>query len=99
MSEPGPGHNQGGIDQRLTSLVQRIERLNGEKAELASDLKDVYAESKSAGYDCKVLRALIAKRKRDAAELAEHEALLATYEAALGMLADTPLGAAAMEHA
>jgi uncharacterized protein (UPF0335 family) len=96
---PGPGHNQGGVDQRLTSLVSRIERLNGEKADLASDIKDVYAEVKSAGYEVKVVRALIAKRKRDAAELAEHEALLATYEAALGQIADLPLGVAAMERA
>ena len=67
---PGPGHNQGGVDQRLTSLVSRIERLNGEKADLQTDIKEVYTELKSAGYDAKVVRTLIAKRKRDAAELA-----------------------------
>ena len=93
---PGPGHNQGGVDQRLTSLVSRIERLNGEKADLQTDIKEVYTDLKSAGYDAKVVRALIAKRKRDAAELAEHEALLATYEAALGPMVGTPLADAAM---
>lgn len=94
MTEPGPGHNAG--NEQLASLVRRIEALNEEKAALASDIKDIMAEAKSDGYDTKALRALIAKRRRDATELAEHEALVASYEAALGPMADTPLGRSAV---
>lgn len=81
---------------RLQSLVGRIERLEEEKKALTGDIKDIYAEAKSAGFDVKVLRRLIADRRQDAAAVAEHEALLDVYRRALGMLADTPLGAAAM---
>lgn len=70
---------------RLRSLVDRIERLDEERRGLSSDIKDIYAEAKSAGFDPKVLRALIALRKQEAAEVEELETMLDVYRRALGM--------------
>jgi uncharacterized protein (UPF0335 family) len=84
-------------DDRLRSIVDRIERIEGEQEALGDDKKEIYQEAKSAGYDCKVLRKLIRERKQEPANLEEEEALLDTYRRALGPYADTPLGAAAME--
>ncbi|MTW19377.1 DUF2312 domain-containing protein [Rhodoplanes serenus] len=84
---------------QLRSLVERIERLEEEKKALADDIKDVFAEAKGKGYDVKALRAVIRLRKQDKDERAEHEAIVETYMHALGMLADTPLGRAAIERA
>jgi len=70
---------------RLRSLVERIERLEEERKALGSDIKDIYHEAKGAGFDPKVLRALIALRKQDAAEAEEIETMLDVYRRALGM--------------
>ena len=70
---------------RLRSLVERIERLEEERAAMSSDIKDIYQEAKSAGFDVKALRALIAMRKKDANEVEEQETLLDVYKRALGM--------------
>jgi len=76
----------GGIAaDRLRSLVERIERLEEERKALGSDIKDIYAEAKSAGFDVKVLRQLIRIRKQEAAEVEEQESLLDVYRRALGM--------------
>ena len=92
-----PEVKTGGIAaDRLRSLVERIERLEEEKRALASDVKDIYAEAKSAGFDCKVLRQLIKIRRMEPADVEEQETLLDVYRRALGMLADTPLGTAAL---
>lgn len=74
--------------EQLKSIVERIERLEEEKKSLADDMKDVYAEAKANGFDTKVLRKLIAMRKRDKNELAEEEAVLDLYMSALGMQGD-----------
>jgi uncharacterized protein (UPF0335 family) len=80
-----PGHNVGGVAaDRLRSIVQRIERLEEERKALGSDIKDIYAESKSAGFDVKVLRQLIRIRKQEPAEVEEQETLLDLYRRALG---------------
>lgn len=71
---------------QLRALVERIERLEEEKAALAADIREVYAEAKSAGYDVKTMRAVIRLRKQEEHERQEHEALLATYMHALGMV-------------
>jgi uncharacterized protein (UPF0335 family) len=76
----------GGIAaDRLRSLVDRIERLEEERKALGSDIKDIYQEAKSAGFDVKVLRQLIRMRKQEAAEVEEQETLLDLYRRALGM--------------
>jgi uncharacterized protein (UPF0335 family) len=71
--------------ERLRSLVDRIERLEEERKALGSDIKDIYCEAKSAGFDVKVLRQLIADRKKEPAELEEQETLLDVYKRAIGM--------------
>ena len=76
----------GGIAaDRLRSIVDRIERLEEERKALSSDIKDIYAEAKSAGFDVKALRQLIRIRKQEAAEVEELETLLDLYRRALGM--------------
>jgi uncharacterized protein (UPF0335 family) len=70
---------------RLRSLVERIERLEEERKALGSDIKDIYQEAKSAGFDPKVLRQLIRIRKQEAAEVEEQETMLDIYRRALGM--------------
>jgi uncharacterized protein (UPF0335 family) len=70
---------------RLRSLVERIERLEEERRALAGDIKDIYAEAKSAGFDVKALRQIIRLRRQDPAEVEEQESLLDLYKRALGM--------------
>lgn len=87
---PGPGHNSGDepaplAADRLRNIVERIEKLEEEKAALASDIKDIYTEAKSSGFDTKVLRQLIAIRKKEAEEVDAQEQLLDVYRRALGM--------------
>jgi uncharacterized protein (UPF0335 family) len=76
----------GGIAaDRLRSIVERIERLEEERKALAGDIKDIYAEAKSAGFDVKVIRQIISIRKKEPAEVEEQETLLDLYRRALGM--------------
>jgi len=76
----------GGIAaDRLRSLVDRIERLEEERKALGGDIRDIYAEAKSAGFDVKVLRQLIRLRKQEPADVDEQETLLDVYRRALGM--------------
>jgi uncharacterized protein (UPF0335 family) len=70
---------------RLRSIVERIERLEEERRALGNDIKDIYAEAKSAGFDVKVLRQIIRLRKQEPAEVEEQETLLDVYRRALGM--------------
>ncbi|CAE7205085.1 unnamed protein product [Symbiodinium microadriaticum] len=76
---------------QLRSLIERIERLEEEKANLAADIREVYAEAKSHGYDPKIMRECIKLRKMEPDDLAERVALIDTYANALG-LSGTPLG-------
>ena len=71
--------------ERLRQFVERIERLEEEKAALADDIKDVYAEAKAAGFDTGVMRQLVKERKQDENKRAEHYTLLDTYKSAIGM--------------
>ena len=93
------GHNSGVSNGQLRSVIERIERLEEEKAATSADIKEVYAEAKGNGFDTKTIRQLVRIRKQDAAERQEAEALLELYKNALGMLGDTPLGEAAMGRA
>ena len=71
---------------QLRSFIERIERLEEEKKTIADDIKDVYGEAKSTGFDSKILKKVIAIRKQDKDERMEQEAILDTYLAALGMI-------------
>lgn len=74
----------GGIDaNRLRSIIERIERLEQEKSGITSDIRDIFAEAKSAGFDTKILRAMIKLRKMNAADRDEQEYLIETYRKAL----------------
>ncbi|WP_324753630.1 DUF2312 domain-containing protein [Roseovarius sp. Pro17] len=69
----------------LRQFIERIERLDAEKKDLAEQQKEVMAEAKGRGYDTKVMRKVIALRKRDKDDIAEEEAVLEMYKEALGM--------------
>lgn len=71
--------------ERLRSVIERIERLEEERKALASDIKDIFSEAKSAGFDVKVIRQLIRIRKLEPADVDEQETLLDVYRRAIGM--------------
>ena len=71
---------------KLKSLIERIERLEEDKAAVATDLKEVYAEAKGEGFDTKIIRKVIRLRKADAAKRSEEEALIELYITAIGGL-------------
>ena len=83
VEEPAQQGNIAG--DRLRSLIDRIERLEEERKALGSDIKDIFAEAKAAGFDVKVLRQLIRIRKQEPAEVEEQETLLDLYKRAIGM--------------
>ena len=69
---------------KLRSLIERIERLEEDKAAVAGDLKEVYAEAKGEGFDTKILRKVVRMRKTDLAKRQEEEALIELYLSAVG---------------
>jgi uncharacterized protein (UPF0335 family) len=76
----------GGITaEQLRSYVERIERLEEEKAAIATDVREVYAEAKANGFDVKIMRQVLRLRKLDHDDRSEQEALLDLYKRALGM--------------
>jgi len=81
------GHNSlsGNSVEELRKLVERIERLEDEKATIALDIKDVYTEAKSTGFDVKTLRKLVALRRQDADSRKHAASMLETYAQALGL--------------
>lgn len=82
----GIGHNSEGIaGEHLRSFIQRIERLEEEKRTIADDVKEVYAEAKSTGFDPKIMRKVVALRRMEAADRQEEKALLETYLSSLGI--------------
>lgn len=92
----GIGHNSGDdasahpdvlndtAQGQLKSVIERIERLEGEKADIAADIKEVYAEAKGNGFDVKTLRKVVRIRKRDRTKRQEEEAILDLYLSAIG---------------
>jgi uncharacterized protein (UPF0335 family) len=83
--------------EQLQTIVMRIERLEEEKKGIADDIKEVYAEAKSNGFDVKILRQVIRLRKMDKAALQEQDALLELYRDALDMTPDDSSSAQAAE--
>lgn len=84
------GHNSGDGQYRATAdelrqFIERFERLEAEKKDIADQQKEVMAEAKGRGYDTKVMRKVIAERKRNADDLAEEQAVLEMYREVLGM--------------
>ncbi len=73
------------VDQ-LKSIIGRVEKLEEEKAGIAADIRDTYAEAKGNGFDVKAIRAIIKARKLDAQEREEQETIYETYMRAIGML-------------
>jgi uncharacterized protein (UPF0335 family) len=71
--------------EQLRSYVERIERLEEEKANIASDIKDVYSEAKSMGYDVKSIRKVVSLRNKKPHELEEEEQILTLYRMAVGI--------------
>lgn len=78
------GHNSVNGDH-LRQFIERIEKLEEEKRVIADDIKDVYLEAKSTGYDAKMMRKIIAMRRVEEAKRQEEDAILELYLAALGM--------------
>lgn len=92
---PGLGHNSGAADdsstenvtaKELLGFIERIERLEEEKAAIGGDIKDVMGEAKGRGYDTKTIRRLIRERKQDENQRIEEETLLDTYRSAIDTL-------------
>lgn len=85
MAYPSNGNSV--ADDQLRAFIERIERMEEEKAAIAADIKEIYAEAKGNGFDTKILRRIVNIRKQDASERMEQEALLELYMASLGMIA------------
>lgn len=83
MSEPTDPYNV--TADELRQFIERFEQLEAEKADVAAQQKELMAEAKGRGYDTKVMRKVIALRKRKPDEIAEEEAIMDMYKAALGM--------------
>lgn len=86
IEEPAPANLHQGAKDHLRAFIERIERLEEEKAALAEDIREVFAEAKGSGFDVKAMRTIIRMRKQEDHERMEQEALLATYMQALGMV-------------
>jgi uncharacterized protein (UPF0335 family) len=91
MSEDNPaidgGGNAGGVAaDRLKSFIDRIERLEEEKAAIAGDVKEVYSEAKSSGFETKIMRQIVRLRKMEPQERNEQDQLLDVYKQAIGMI-------------
>jgi|TARA_R110002126_G_scaffold73946_1_gene184513 uncharacterized protein (UPF0335 family) len=76
--------NEDNTGAELRAFIERFERMAAEKQDIADDQKEIMAEAKGRGYDTKVLRQIIARRKRDRDDLAEEQAILELYETAMG---------------
>lgn len=77
-------NNVGGIAaDRLRSIIERVERLEDERKALGADIRDVFTEAKSAGFDVKVIKQLLKLRKQEPAEVEEQETILDAYRRAL----------------
>ena len=91
------GHNSsqfyGGLSsEHLRQFVERLERLEEEKKNVAEDIKEVFSEAKGNGFDTKTLREILKLRKKDPNDVEEEEYLLDTYKRALGMLPEPDEG-------
>ncbi len=81
---PDGASDKGISAQRLKSFIERIERLEEERKALGADIREVYSEAKSTGYDPKIMRQVVKLRKMDASDRQEQESLLQVYLDAVG---------------
>ena len=79
------GHNSGVSGERLRSFIQRIEKLEEDKRAVAEDVKEIYAEIKSVGFDAKIVRQIIRERKMEIEKRREQAELLSLYKSSIGM--------------
>lgn len=90
----------GAVDaDALRGFVRRVETLHNERDELNEDIREIYKEAKDAGFDTAILREIVREHRMETETRNSRYALLDSYRHALGMLADTPLGTAAIERA
>ncbi len=80
-----PANTESVAGDQLKAFIERVERLAEERAAIAKDISEVYAEAKGTGFDTKVMKIIVRRRAQDHAELMEQEALLELYLSALGM--------------
>lgn len=103
QAEPALGHNGGPLmaeqKAQLKGYISEIERWEVEKAEIVENIGDIYASAKEAGFDTRAMRHIVKVRKADRRKQEALEAAVDVYKQALGMLADTPLGEAAVARA
>lgn len=86
QQQESTANDAGGVSgQRLKAFIERVERLEEEKAALAEDIKDILGEAKSTGFDTKIIRKVIRLRKMDKEKRQEEEELLELYKSAIGM--------------
>lgn len=85
-----PSNTEGVAQDQLRAFLERIERMEEEKAAIGADIKEIYAEAKGNGFNTKILRRIVNIRKQDANERMEQEALLELYMSALGMVEAPP---------
>jgi uncharacterized protein (UPF0335 family) len=85
MNDSSPDTSYRVTADELRQFIERIERLDAEKKDIAEQQKEVMSEAKGRGYDTKIIRKVIALRKRDSNDIAEEEAVLEMYKEALGM--------------
>ena len=85
LEDTGPADSHRVAAAELRQFIERFERLDAEKQDIAEQQREVMAEAKGRGYDVKILRKVIALRKKDPAEISEEEAVLDLYKEALGM--------------
>jgi uncharacterized protein (UPF0335 family) len=85
VEDDGPADSYKVTADELRAFIERVERLEEEKKDIAEQVKEVFAEAKGRGYDTKIMRKIIGLRKREADDIAEEEAILDLYKEALGM--------------
>lgn len=83
--EDGANNDPDSSASRLKSFIERVERLEEEKAGIAADIKELYAEAKGTGFDVKIMRQIVRLRKMETSDRAEQEELLDLYKRVLGM--------------
>lgn len=90
MAYPSNSAEDSVAQDQLRAFIERIERMEEEKAAISADIKEIYSEAKGNGFNTKILRRIVNIRKQDANERLEQEALLELYMSALGMVEAPP---------